>query len=402
VLRRTTVISLLIAFVPSLLVAQGTPAAAKARAPRYILVVDAETEEPIEGAQVRDVLTGNAMRTSRGGAVGLFVPQFVRKDGALIEVRMPGYQPSERLYVDPTLDTAVVIGLRKVGSTSADGQRPRARQLTDSTVFQFMVLDEQAEPLPEATISIVQGVSNVLASRVTDETGMRTLAIKQSSGEVQITVQRVGYTQAKQFYRLGSADTVVAQVAMRRLAQQLDPVNVRAKRDLKREIYYLNSSVIDSSKRNLKDGLDVVRWLRPEMFGYRTRGVDGYTPGACGVANVIWVNGRRIVFAPQGITLEKLWRPSRPASVNTRGPGGRPSVRRSMPPSGEAAASDMVRAVLSSIRPEHIAEMTYTECFDTTFRKLHTNNAIFVVLKSGVVYDDNRGSIVEPDTTRSR
>jgi hypothetical protein len=51
-------------------------------------------------------------------------------------------------------------------------------------------------------------------------------------------------------------------------------------------------------------------------------------------------------------------------------------------------------SILSDIAPEHIAEINYHDCFDTSMAAVGNNNAIFVVLKPGVVYQMNVGSFV--------
>jgi hypothetical protein len=58
-------------------------------------------------------------------------------------------------------------------------------------------------------------------------------------------------------------------------------------------------------------------------------------------------------------------------------------------------AYDLVFA-LYEIEPEHIAEMRFRDCFDTTVPDVGGMNALFVVLKPGVVYEPGVGSFVAP------
>ena len=51
-------------------------------------------------------------------------------------------------------------------------------------------------------------------------------------------------------------------------------------------------------------------------------------------------------------------------------------------------------SVLSEIEPEHIESITYHDCFDHTMAAVGSVNAVFVVLKPGVVYQENVGSFV--------
>jgi len=51
-------------------------------------------------------------------------------------------------------------------------------------------------------------------------------------------------------------------------------------------------------------------------------------------------------------------------------------------------------SVLSEIEPEHIESITYHDCFDHTMAVVGSVNAVFVVLKPGVMYQENVGSFV--------
>src|SRR6185369_3772144 len=98
----------------------------------------------------------------------------VKKSGAMIEVRMKGYLPSSRTFVDPTDPEAIIFALLKEDSPRA---KPVARLRKDSTVFNIAVVDENGGPMADATVSIVKGVATALASRVTDTTASRTLIV---------------------------------------------------------------------------------------------------------------------------------------------------------------------------------------------------------------------------------
>jgi hypothetical protein len=51
-------------------------------------------------------------------------------------------------------------------------------------------------------------------------------------------------------------------------------------------------------------------------------------------------------------------------------------------------------SVLSDIAPEHIQELTYHDCFDTSMAAVGNNNALFVMLKPGIMYVQDVGSFV--------
>jgi hypothetical protein len=59
-----------------------------------------------------------------------------------------------------------------------------------------------------------------------------------------------------------------------------------------------------------------------------------------------------------------------------------------------AGLSGPSMTVLSHIKPEHIAEMTYVDQFDHHVGKIGSEGGLFVVLKPGVVYEPGRDSYV--------
>jgi hypothetical protein len=59
--------------------------------------------------------------------------------------------------------------------------------------------------------------------------------------------------------------------------------------------------------------------------------------------------------------------------------------------------------VLSEIKPEHIAEMTYVDDTDSSIGLIGSAGGLFIVLKANVVYEPGRGSYVmenAPPTTK--
>ena len=75
---------------------------------RVLFVYDSSTQAPIAGADVRDLVTGNSVTTSRTGNAGL-VPEFVRASGAMLEIRKVGYAPVGPLLVDPLVPTPIAV-----------------------------------------------------------------------------------------------------------------------------------------------------------------------------------------------------------------------------------------------------------------------------------------------------
>src|SRR5437870_3498123 len=101
-----------------------------------------------------------------------------------------------------------------------------------------------------------------------------------------------------------------------------------------------------------------------------------YTGPTCVGVSHIWVNGKRIVLPPPPTELA-LAR-ARSATLRSR-------------------FTYDVLSVLSEIEPEHIAEITYHDCFDTSLAAVGANNAIFVTLKPGVGYSPGLGSFADSE-----
>jgi hypothetical protein len=59
-------------------------------------------------------------------------------------------------------------------------------------------------------------------------------------------------------------------------------------------------------------------------------------------------------------------------------------------------------SVLSDIAPEHILEINYHDCFDSSMAAVGSVNAMFVVLKPGVVYKQDVGSFVLETTDHQK
>ena len=86
---------------------------------RILDVYDAETEEPVADAEVRDKFTGATARSSRTGNVGLVAPDFVRAgtSATVLVVRKLGYD-SLSVFVDLTDSTRLAIGLKRSSATT--------------------------------------------------------------------------------------------------------------------------------------------------------------------------------------------------------------------------------------------------------------------------------------------
>jgi hypothetical protein len=180
--------------------------------------------------------------------------------------------------------------------------------------------------------------------------------------------------------------------------QDLTPVVVTAEQDLKRKSYHIDADAIANSDRVLIDATDILTKLRPDMICGRscspmaavaatTRTAARKCPmlafqqkATCPVDDTppplstnVWVNGRWIrTVIPSEMALAR-----RTGMLAGLLPG--------------------TMTVLSEIKPEHIAEITYLDEFDNTVGKIGSQSAIFVVLKPGIDYEPGKPSYVIAD-----
>jgi hypothetical protein len=175
--------------------------------------------------------------------------------------------------------------------------------------------------------------------------------------------------------------------------QTLAPVNVTAREDAKRHSYYIDADGIANSTRPILDAMDVVTKLRPDMMRNPTPGsVD-----RCALDD-IWVNGQHVTLAPVNDALATRAAMKRHgAAFASPDPRWGPPIQ----PMGDASVAVNVQSVLSTIHPEHVAEMTFHDCNDFSIDRPHARNALFVVLKPGVAYEPGIGSYVLAENTGS-
>jgi len=246
-----------------------------------------------------------------------------------------------------------------------------------------------------ADVSVVIGLNDARVSGVTDERGGLTVALSapNASAEYQVVVRKIGYERADRFFRAKS-DTMSFDVVIHRV-QELSPIVVTAEQDLKRKSYHIGEEEIANSTATLIDATDILAKLRPDMIcGRNCRPMESVAamtrapvrkcpglafsqPRSCPVDNTppsystnIWVNGRRIRIAvPDAMALARQHGVLAGLSIASMG-------------------------VLSEIKPEHIAEMTYLDDWDTSVDKLGAQGGLFIVLKPGIDYQEGKGSFV--------
>jgi hypothetical protein len=202
-------------------------------------------------------------------------------------------------------------------------------------------------------------------------------------------VRKVGFLRGDRFFPVSGHESVALDVVLARNLHALDAVNITEEADLRARSYFIDADAIANSPRPLFSALDVINKLRPDMVwslagrsqnvassitssGRRTARPNRF--GEPPATSDVWVNGKRIVFAIGDAMA---------------------FARRN---SGITSALPLhVQYVLSEIKPEHIAEMSYKDPADMSVGMTHSNNALFIILKPGVGYSPGTGSYVIDD-----
>ncbi len=235
------------------------------------------------------------------------------------------------------------------------------------TVLHVTAEDSTGVPIPAAELTVVEGLNDVIARGTTDDAGRADLAIDLSGDgtDVQVVMRKIGYSRGDRFVSVKPHQTLDVDIMVAHPTASLAAVRVTADADLKRKSYFIDADAIANSPRPLFDAFDIVKKLRPDMLTSR---------GGCPGIQDVWVNGKRVV-----LPLLPIGMAATHANVG-------------MPP--DAQISYIPITVLSEIAPEHIESMSYKDCWDTSNSLVHGNNALFIVLKPGVEYQQDVGSFV--------
>jgi len=222
-----------------------------------------------------------------------------------------------------------------------------------------VVADSGSVPVVAAEVTLAAADGRIVARGATDDRGEARLVIDDSTiTRLILNVRRIGY--------IASRQEIVApfnvRVLLHATAARLDEVRVDAEVLRSKQNYFISGDEIAQSNRGLFDALDVVKKLRPEMRGDENR--------LCPNTNKLWINGRRIYFdATNNANVGRLKRVPFPR-YNT------------------------LDTLLRSIKSEHVAEMRYINCWDKPPEGLQ-QDAIYIVLKTGVEWDWKHGSFVD-------
>jgi hypothetical protein len=255
-------------------------------------------------------------------------------------------------------------------------------QAAPPVTIRLRVIDTASVPVAGADVAIMADLKEARATAVTDARGLATLTVPGGNAQREAVARKIGFARTSMFF-VAHHDSIALTLVLRRPVQQLEAVKVTEREDVKRKSYHLDADDIANSKRPILDGMDAALKIRPDI-------IYGREPELCGGAQDIWINGKlmrgvlsnAMVQARRGITPS----PGMKSSMS-----GRPAL---MP--RPLRGSEAVETVLASIKPEHIAEMNFKDCFDTTVNDVHGSSALYVVLKEGIAFELNgRGSYVK-------
>src|SRR5690349_8360946 len=103
------------------------------------------------------------------------------------------------------------------------------------------VADSANVAVSGADVSIVRGLSGVLAHGVTNAAGRAVLAVPRTTETLQLSVRRIGFVHGFRFFSLTAADTMRLEMQLLPAPQALETVRITAQEDLKRKSYYLTA-----------------------------------------------------------------------------------------------------------------------------------------------------------------
>jgi hypothetical protein len=254
------------------------------------------------------------------------------------------------------------------------------------------VIDSAGAPIADADASVVHGTTDIIAHASTNRSGQAILSLKREGGEFQLVVRRVGFLPYYRFLSAEKSDSLAIDITLARPAVTLAPVKVTAAENLTRKSYHLDADDIEHSNRPMIDGTDIFKLRRDMMSsrGGQSACAVPYTPRD-GWIESVWVNGRRVQFAE--VDQQAL---DRRAALGIPATSTRTRSRKATVVESHAHI-DTVLSILRLIHPEHIAEITYHDCFDQSVGAVNSDMAMFIVLKPGIGFKDGIGSYVVDD-----
>jgi hypothetical protein len=260
-------------------------------------------------------------------------------------------------------------------------------QGSPKSIIRVTLADSSGTRIADAELAIIRGLHDTVAVGKTSERGEWTTLVDRSSSPYQLVARRIGFNRFQRFF-MASSDSSIVSSRMGRIVQALAEVKITEKESAQRKSYFIDSDDIVNSPRPLIDASDILIKLRPDMI-YSRGGRD-----ACPSISSIWVNG---------IVVYREFKPVAASRLSARNRTPAPTVgppypisdmaRERVKTNPNAAAIGAARlTMLEGIKPEHIEQITYKDCFDTSVRGNFGQNALFVVLKAGIKYEVGVGS----------
>jgi hypothetical protein len=256
------------------------------------------------------------------------------------------------------------------------------------------VVDSMGAPVEAVEVSQLTADKEIIALGRTDADGRLSAWFVGQADSVRVLTRKPGYERAERLVRLNGPATDAVTITLTRSAQQLEARRISARESLLRRAYYIDAGSIAQSDRPVFSALDVVERLRPDM-------VSGL--GGCSGLKYVFVNGERIEVGPAAaIDAARARTPNIKSLVSGGSSGGTDGHAN---PAKVAALKNAINqlkhrvsiepaSVLLAVKPEHIADMLYNDCFARTGQVSHGENALFIRLKPGVGYSPAVGSYV--------
>lgn len=249
------------------------------------------------------------------------------------------------------------------------------------------ISDTAAAPLSGVDLVVVKNGREPVLLGQTDTSGRYTFRFEPDSARYRLTVRKLGYVQTVRLLPVAPRETLLVELSLARLPRALDTIKVAAEKLPLAKQPFIGADEIEKDTRMIVDLRDVVGKLRPDI---------GYQSYRC-VANG---NGRSAPVVPP---LSRGGSSASGGRGGSRGRGGVSATAGPRPPVPPARI--YVNGVWAfagdpwaSIHAEHIAEIRYVNCNDTSIPGLPERPwpSIYVVLKPGYIWDIKWGSHEDP------
>jgi hypothetical protein len=245
-------------------------------------------------------------------------------------------------------------------------------QRPDSTaVLLVAVTDTLGYPLSGVDVIVTRTVGTGSYLGRTNNNGIVRLEVDRTNEPLMIVARGIGFARKTASLKLASKDPSTILLEMSALsAKELAAVRVEARQSQS----FLDSSLIAKSDRLIVDTFDALIKLRPYMLGDPDK-----CPDHPKVENV-WVNGRRV-----------WWNGGSGLPAGVRAIGGS-AGQRVEPGDVSGDRGSPLEGILRTIKAEHLAEVRYVNCWDTSLEVTGSDNAVYIILKNGIDWDWANGS----------